>query len=147
MAWTATYTWVNAGVPTAAKMNEQGRDNLTYLYDRLGTLPSGNSDEVGGARALATAYQNTNTLSAEATVYCHLLVHVSVQKTTAGNLDVTGTIGAGNPPGTVVAYAAYKPIPATAARIGIAFLVNPGYYYQVDSTGGTIYKWTEAKLA
>lgn len=36
MAWTTPVTWVDGAVVDAADLNEQVRDNLTYLYTASG---------------------------------------------------------------------------------------------------------------
>jgi len=59
MAWTAPATWVDSTVPDEDDLNEQVKDNLTYLKgkaDRIGTC-----DYDGVSLDTGTTYQNTGT--------------------------------------------------------------------------------------
>ena len=143
MGWTTPRTWTTAEVVTASIMNTHLRDNMDYLEDWLGAIGQSTAAVVTGSRAIGTNYQNTYTMGDAATNYAHLFVSVTVERASAGSLDSLALIGSGSPASSTVAFVKYNPIPATTAKLQIRFIVPPGYYYRITSTGGVLYHWCE----
>jgi len=89
MAWTTPRTWAVNEQLTAALMNEQVRDNLSYLYDNMqGKLVTGYDYDYGKQSTTSTSYTDTTiSVTITTTLQCTLLIiaHAKLRTTGGGS--------------------------------------------------------------
>ena len=134
MAWVAPLTWSTGQIVTAAQLNEQIRDNETYLKTETDKI-----DDISltsPARAMDTIYQNTTTASIK-------VVSFSIRDST-GTSSCTVYIGSTSPPVTAINSLNTKA--GTANEIHpVIFIVPPQFYYTASTTFGTPILGTSAE--
>ena len=136
MAWTTPRTWTTGELVTAAQMNEQVRDNETYLKDQFNTA-SGHDHDGSDSKQIAWS-----------------IMPVSPQVTWIGGLEAVtlsyvGTAGRGHPSGWVEGPSADSiemlfPFPIPYQLMGRAVVVSEivMYYY----TSGNAYYFDSVTL-
>lgn len=131
MAWTAPKTWSNVLV-TVADMNEQVKDNETYLKSQTDRPAALAQAVVTGSRAIdGTVYHNTSDWP------MMVLITVLVDLNTTGSQAfITVKCDANASPSTIVGYAGLYSMNAVALGhyAPITFVVPPGYYYTAPKT-------------
>lgn len=147
MAYTSPSTWSTGQVVTATQLNEQIRDNMTYVHDGFVAFSQNLYDST--TRLLdGTVYQNTTGKL--------MIINATFQLTiSSGNPNsvVAFYCGTSSPPTTnPIAYPALQSASITFAfyaSIPITVYVPPNYYYRVASTTttiGLVYNWVESLI-
>jgi len=131
MAWTAPATWTTGQVVTAAELNEQIKDNETYLKGQTDRLDTLTQSVVTGSRGFNTTYQNTSGKPMWVTVS----VSMSGSDVGDGNCAATVLTDAAATPTTVVGSVACVKTFALndVEHKAVAFCVSPGNYYRITS--------------
>ena len=143
MAYTTPRTWTAGENVTAAQLNEQIKDNVTYLKtetDKLddATIHSGTANCVSPAtaRAIDTVYQNTSGKIR----FVNVLVNANSGESVYAYCD------SGTAPSTEVSFLYNNG--ATQTSAGVSFIVPPNNYYEISTNGGSpsIGNWIETDL-
>jgi len=139
MAWTAPMTWSTGPIVTAAHLNEQIRDNETYLKAETDRIDNNLQIFPTTARAMDTAYQNTTTGLKMATLS---IVHQ------CSTMDTAFVCVGSTSPGTHIARLRYSEIAEGAVYSNITVPVPPNFYFGVSTSVGapSISAWVEMNL-
>ena len=135
MAYVAPRTWTTGELVTAAMMNQDVRDNITYLKTQTDLLYTVTHAEP--VRAINVIYQNSTKIR---------IVTVNLGFATAAARSANFQIGAGTPPATqvyIITNAAAQPTFNMAATA----VVPANWYYRVLTTNApTLVDWHEWDL-
>ena len=98
MAWTTPRTWAVNEQLTAALMNKQVRDNLSYLYDNMqGKLVTGYDYDVGKQSTTSTSYTDTTiSVTITTTLQCTLLIIAHAKLRTQGGASYPADVAIHN---------------------------------------------------
>jgi len=143
MAWTAPATWTTGQVVTAAELNEQIKDNETYLKGQTDRLDNVAQSVVTGSRAFNTSYQNTSGKAMLVTV------SGSVATGAGNNIFISASTDDNATPSTVVCSSRAFADAVGYGTATITFVVLAGNYYRVvySSVGAAVVnRWTEWTL-
>lgn len=127
MAYTTPVTWSTAQVVTAAQLNEQVRDNMTFVHNAIYT-----AEQSTGAVVNATEYQNTTGkilfVGAKATASTNSIPYTfALRCGSTSPLNDAGTIAETYIPTTT----------STAPSAYVNGMIPPGFYYQFYATPTT----------
>ena len=132
MVWTTPITWSTGQVVTAPQLNEQVRDNLTYIMSTA---------QATTAKILDTIYQNTTGVP--------LMVSVYISNATYGEQILVQN---GSTASTSLLVANFPCLAGDGySRGSVFFIVPPSIYYKITAGGlstGTpvLANWTEWPL-
>ena len=130
MSWTSPRTWVDTELVTAAMMNEQVRDNETYL--KTASDLAATFSQTQPTRAIdGTVYHNTSGKLLFVTITVSMIALDAIQV----KCDSAGT------PTTVVAGLTSSGV----MTLAVSFAVPNTYYYKVVAAVGSpsLVYWTE----
>ena len=129
MAWTAPMTWSTGPIVTAAHLNEQIRDNVTYLKAETDRIDNITSDDVAASRNINITYQNT----ASSIRFAMVTVKFTASDGDTANIK----IGSTSPPATSIALAGHTGWASGSFEtyIPLTFVVPSQFYYTVSSDG------------
>ena len=142
MAWTTPITWSTGQIVTGIQLNEQVRDNESYLKTEVDKIDDISFvSHTATTRALATNYQASTKIRF---VTAHVTGTVN-----AGVPAMAAYIGSTSPAATYVRGQGAEHIEATneAKGISIGFIVPPTWYYRVIADAPlAFYSWSEWDL-
>jgi len=131
MSYTVPISWSTGQIVTASQLNEQIKDNMTYVHDALYTVAYSNYTST--TRVPGTTYQNTTGK------IMMLNVMGVIYASTSGYLVIRSE--ASSPPLAVKSYIGIDGV--LGGTFTITAIIKPSEYYRTDSGVYTPYGWVE----
>ncbi len=131
MAWTAPATWSTGQIVTATELNEQIRDNETYLKGQTDRLDSQSQTVLAGStdRLSNTTYQNTTGK------YMLVITRANTPNGLGNSVGLTAYCNSSSPLTSVIAESTAYSTNSTGPEVCITFPVPVSWYYKVTMSG------------